>query len=294
MAAAMTILDHFESAFRSASKDTFEWSPPILRKILVVTDLDADGAAAFEARVGPLLASVRAQGRGETTPARLVRGDEYASVSELLALVEGWGPDLICTYRQLHSSAATFEYSLGEYIHVLTQATSVPVLLAPNPKQRQKTADHALVNTDVVMAMTDHLTGSERLVNFAAAVTQDAGKLWLSHVEDELAYDRIMDAIGKIPQIETDVARELIRDKLLQQPTDYVEACRAVIAKHRPELEVKALVTMGHHLSTYRQLIRDHEVDLLVMNTKDEDQLAMHGMAYPIAVEIREVPLLLL
>lgn len=30
------------------------------------------------------------------------------------------------------------------------------------------------------------------------------------------------------------------------------------------------------------------------MNTKDEDQLAMHGLAYPLAVELREIPLLML
>jgi hypothetical protein len=30
------------------------------------------------------------------------------------------------------------------------------------------------------------------------------------------------------------------------------------------------------------------------MNTKDEEQLAMHGMADPRAVELREIPLLLL
>jgi hypothetical protein len=35
-------------------------------------------------------------------------------------------------------------------------------------------------------------------------------------------------------------------------------------------------------------------VDLLVMNTKDEDHSAMHGLAYPLAVELRGTPLLML
>ena len=34
--------------------------------------------------------------------------------------------------------------------------------------------------------------------------------------------------------------------------------------------------------------------DLLVMHAKEEDQMAMHGMAHPLAVELRSVPLLLL
>lgn len=291
----MSTLDHFESAFRSASKDTFTWAPPSVRKILVVTDLDAEASAQFKARVEQFLAGVLADTQTEdATPQwRVVIGEDYALVGELHRLVEDWAPDLICTYRNLHSSAWSFDFSLGEFVHVLSQATSVPILITPHPKQTN-TAAHALLNTDVVMAMTDHLTGSEKLVNFAAAMTQAEGKLWLTHVEDELAYARIMETIGKIPQIETDLARRLIRAKLLQQPTDYVEACRAVIAGHRPRLDIRPLIVMGHHLSTYRQLVRDHAVDLLVMNTKDDDQLAMHGMAYPIAVEIREIPLLLL
>ena len=42
------------------------------------------------------------------------------------------------------------------------------------------------------------------------------------------------------------------------------------------------------------RLIEEHEVDLLVMNTKDEDQLAMHGLAYSLAIELRAIPLLML
>ena len=59
-------------------------------------------------------------------------------------------------------------------------------------------------------------------------------------------------------------------------------------------LTVETVVAMGHRLSEYEQLIREHEVDLLVMNTKDEDQLAMHGLAYPLAVNLRSIPLLML
>ena len=286
----MSTLDHFESAFRSASKDTFDWAPPALAKVLVATDLDAEAAARYEASLRQLLSATLA---AEAPTWRTLAVDDYADIAALHGIVGEWQPDLVCTYRNLHSSAWSFQYSLGETIHVLTQATTTPVLVTPHPRQTEA-ASHALRNTDVVMAMTDHLSGSERLVNYAAAMTQPEGKLWLAHVEDELAFDRTIEVISKIPQIDTDSARELIRAKLLQEPTDYVEACHKVIANHRPGLSLKPLVVMGHRLATYRQLIRDHEVDLLVMNTKDDDQLAMHGMAYPIAVELREIPLLLL
>jgi hypothetical protein len=53
-------------------------------------------------------------------------------------------------------------------------------------------------------------------------------------------------------------------------------------------------VRTGHRLQAFKDLIAEHELDLLVMNTKDEDQLAMHGLAYPLAIEIRSIPLLML
>jgi ribosome biogenesis SPOUT family RNA methylase Rps3 len=57
---------------------------------------------------------------------------------------------------------------------------------------------------------------------------------------------------------------------------------------------VEHLVVFGHHLSEYKRLIEQHGVDLLVLNTKDEDQLAMRGIAYALAVELRQIPLLML
>ena len=47
-------------------------------------------------------------------------------------------------------------------------------------------------------------------------------------------------------------------------------------------------------MTQYQRLIEEHKVDLLVFHTKDEDQLAMHGLAYPLAVELRHIPLLMI
>ena len=48
------------------------------------------------------------------------------------------------------------------------------------------------------------------------------------------------------------------------------------------------------HVEDYRQLVVAGEIDLLVMNTREVDQLAMHGLAYTLAVELSDIPLLLL
>jgi hypothetical protein len=67
-----------------------------------------------------------------------------------------------------------------------------------------------------------------------------------------------------------------------------------VLAEGRPDLSVEGIVTVGRSLSEYSRLVEEHEVDLLVLNTKDADQLAMHGVAYPVVVQLRQIPLLLL
>ena len=59
-------------------------------------------------------------------------------------------------------------------------------------------------------------------------------------------------------------------------------------------LLVEQIVEFGHRVARYRHLVARHAVDLLVTNTKDKDQLAMHGMAYALSVELTEVAQLLL
>ena len=60
------------------------------------------------------------------------------------------------------------------------------------------------------------------------------------------------------------------------------------------EDEEATLRTLGECRGVIDRLIDDHDVNLLVFNTKDDKQLAMHGMAYSLAVELRHRPLLLL
>ncbi|MCA9218294.1 MAG: hypothetical protein KDB27_34735, partial [Planctomycetales bacterium] len=131
------------------------------------------------------------------------------------------------------------------------------------------------------------------LVRIAAALTPDNGSLTLAHVEDEKVFQRFINAIGKIPEIDTDEARTLIMNQLLKEPTEYIESCQAAIQAAGDTYEVKSVTTIGHRLFDYKKIIRDHEVDLVVLHTKDDDQLAMHGLAYPLSVELRDTPLLL-
>ena len=284
----MTKVDQFESVFRAAAKTLFEYQPVEVGSVLVVSDEPEADAAEFGSRAHQHLSVL---GRGENVRWRTVHGGEYSTVPELLELVESERPGLICTYRHLHSDSWQWPYTLGEYIDVLTQVTTTPVLVLPHPR---RTVERPLGDTDVVMAMTDHLVGDDRLVNWAARFTQEGGRLVLTHVEDDGAFERFIETVSKIPSIDTEEVRRRVLERALRDARDYVGSCASSLASAGLPFTVEEVVTHGHHLSEYRRLVQEHDADLLVMNTKDEGQLAMHGLAYPLAIEIRSIPLLLL
>ena len=286
----MTKVDQFESVFRSAARTVFRPERVEIGSVMVVCDTDGSDPEEFAARSRSFLGVLDAT---ENLRWVTVAGREFRTVPELLERVEAERPGLICTHRHLHSESWQWPYTLGEYLDVLTQATTTPVLVMPHPK-RPEFKELGGRRPHTVMAMTDHLTGDHRLVNYAAHVTQRGGRLLLGHVEDDAIFERYMEAISKISTIDTDGARKEIEARLLKDPKDYIDSCREELARAAPEITVEAIVTSGHHIQVYRRLIEQHEVDLLVMNTKDEDQLAMHGLAYPLAIELRAIPLLML
>jgi nucleotide-binding universal stress UspA family protein len=282
----MTKVDQFESVFRAAAKTVYAYQQPTVRTGAWVTDLEPSGAAAFVDRCRPLLGALGGEPRFAILPPE--RSRDVATLIETLRQLQ---PDLICTYRHLHSDAWRFGHGLGDHLTVMTQALPCPVLVLPHP---QVLVAARIDDTDAVMAVTDHLTGDHRLVNWGAVFTHKNGTLFLTHIEDDGVFERYLSVIAKIPAIDTDTAREAIEAQLLKEPRDYIRSCKEVLAKQRADLRVEKVVGQGHRLGEYRTLIESHQIDLLVMNTKDEDQLAMHGLAYPLAVELRTLPLLML
>ncbi len=283
-------IDQFESVMRSATREVFRFAPPRVRSVLVVSDLDPDRAPGFMERCRDFL-DVYA-GLSEVTWSA-AGADDYTTVADLLALVERASPDLIVTYRNLHTEGWRHPHTLGDHAEVLTQVARPPVLLMPHPEGEPEALGR-LTNTDSVIAITDHLAGEHELVSWAATVTAPGGRLWLAHVEDQHVFERYIDAISKIQEISTDVARERIMERLLKEPTDYIESCTRGLAEAKLDIEVGAVVTVGHRVGEYKALIDSHAADLVVLHTKDDDQLAMHGMAYPLAVEMRATPMLML
>ncbi|MCH7792353.1 MAG: hypothetical protein IID31_08770 [Planctomycetes bacterium] len=284
----MSRADQFESVFRAAARQPFVYRPVAIRSVLTVTDLPAGEAESFTGEVRGFLSVL-----GDGIAWRTLTNDDYATVQSLLDIVEAGRPDLICVYRNLLSAAWRFPHTLGDHVEVLTQVTDVPVLVLPHP-EAGRAAGHAMRNTDTVMAITDHLVGDDRLVNCAARFTSRGGRLLLTHVEDQLPFERFMDVISKIQEIDTDLARERIGKRLLKEAGAFIDSCRAELARHELEVTVEQMVSFGHRLREYESLVANHGVDMLVFHTKDDDQLAMHGLAHPLAVQLRHVPLLMI
>ena len=185
----MTKVDQFESAFRAADKPVFKFLQPVVERALVVTDLRGVGATTFRDQVRDFLTVL-----GNGVQWDFADSDSFDTTKALLEQVHQLRPDLICTYRNLHSEAWRWPYSLGEHLDVLTQIVACPVLVLPHP-QAVRTNSHTLQGTDIVMAVTTHLAGDNSLVNNAAGFTNDGGTLWLAHVEDERSFGRFIDAI---------------------------------------------------------------------------------------------------
>ena len=287
----MSQIDEFESAFKSADKPVFKFEPTTINKALLILDADETTASVFIDRANSYLDGIEAT--PDSNSVEMVTSDQFSSVGGLLEQVKKHDPDLICTYRNLRAPATEYPYSLGVYIDVLTQATALPILLLPRPEWLNESTEYPS-KPDSVLAITDHLAGDSFLVNYATRFVTKDGKLTLVHVEDQQTFERYIATIGKIPDLDTDLAREAIMQQLLKQATDYIESCKQGIVAAELPIEVDSVVTCGHRLADYRKLLNERQVDLLVMNTKDEDQLAMHGLAYPLSVEFRKTPMLLI
>ena len=286
----MIRIDQFESVFKSADKPVFRYEPFSVGSPMVLTDLDDEAAESFAVLAGKYTG---AGGSREISAQRVIKGADFSTIEECLELIAVGKPDLICTYRGLHSDCWRWGQSLGSYVEVLTQTVSVPVLVFPHPAAAE-TLSAAEAGCRHVMAMTDHLAGDICLVNAALFFTPAQGTLHLINLEDQQVFERYMAAIDKIPSIDSAAARDSVLAQILKEAKDYIQSCRTVMEEQELDVEIQETVELGLHVADYKRLAAARDVDLLVMNTKDSGQLAMHGLAYELAVELNDIPLLLL
>ena len=286
----MSTVDQFESVFKAAAKTTYLHETPFFGKVLLVTDMEESESTLYLNLVRQYFEKILLPNE---TKWEVLSKNEFQTVKDLLGKVEEHRPDILITYRNLRSDSWRWPYSLGEHLDVLTQVTTTPVLVLPHPN-RDDASELLGKSPENVMAVSGHMCGEGTLIKYASAFTPKGGKLLLSHIEDKVTLDRYLDAIEKIPEIDSEVARETLLTRLLNDAKDFSESAREGLAQAGLDISVECMAQLGSRLEDYRKLIEEGQVDLLVMHAKEDDQLAMHGMAHPLAVELRAVPILLL
>ncbi|RMF44149.1 MAG: hypothetical protein D6753_03275 [Planctomycetota bacterium] len=283
----MTTIDDFESLFRHAEKPRFRYVPAQVSSVLVVTDLDQAGTDNFMPAVVEFL---DAAGISSDPQWHRLTGTQFSSVRDVLDCVERIKPELVITYRNLHAPLADFPFSLGVYLDVLSQTIDCPILVVPSPHRKAELPPAP----QRVLALTDHLTGDDRLTNMSVGMTAPGGRLILAHVEDQRTFARYMAAIEKIPGIDTDFARQTILDQLLTEPHEYIESVREQLAAAGVSIDIEEEIVLGRSVVDYKKIAEGRNAHLLILNAKDEDQLAMRGLTHSLCVELRDTPILLL
>ena len=283
----MDHIDEFESMFRRAERESFQHVKIPVRSVVLITDQSAEESGRRRQEIVkflPVLSDVNSW--------REISGDQYSNVGALLSLLDEQQTDLVITYRHLQEESLVPQHSLGVYLDVLSQVATIPVLVLPGTSAHPKPLAGELC--DRVMVVADHISGDSALINYGSRMCPDQGTLWLCHVEDDAVFERYMRVIERIPEINTEQARILIERMLLKEAQDYINTCVAELKAERPSVNYESRVTRGHFLKQYTRLIEDGGIDLLVTNTRDEDQLAMHGLAYSLSVELIDTAMLLL
>jgi len=280
-------LDEFESVFRRAEQEPFIYSDKKIDHVLLVLDEQRDQTEATIEALKQFSSELANVEKWDT-----LRVGPNTTVQKLEEDVKGSPADLLITWRHLHEEAIVPRCSLGIYVDMLTQATDFPILLLPGSIASPATIQGRKCKT--VLAATDHLAGDHRLINNAAAITNPNGKLVLCHVEDDRTMQRYLQAIERIPEVNSELVRTKLQEQLSRDVARYLQAAQKSIKEAGVPIQIETELTTGHRLSVYRNLIISHKADLLVMNTKDDDQLAMHGLAYAMSVEFVEIPQLLL
>lgn len=280
-------LDEFESLFRSADKPTMIHDEVEIRRVLVVTDDRAGEPSAQRKAIASFLPVLD----GDRPDWQVLDVGVETTVPSLLSLVRDIGPDVIVSRRNLGDAAGGAVRSLGVLLDEMLWELPVPIIILPDGFGAPVGGASP---PRTVMVATDHLTGDNQLVDYGARFTPDDGRLILAHIEDDESFAQYMAEIEKIPEIETDVARQRLRERLMQSPRDYVAACTRVLQDAGVKAEIESVVRFGHQANNYLAMVEELGVEMLCLHTERDDAPAMLGMAMMIASRFRELPLLMI
>lgn len=282
--------DEFESVFRSAIKETYHYAPPRVKAVAIITDTDTVQA---KAAVDGLRERHGGIGRLGEVEWHLVHRDSFVGIRELLEQLAELDVGLVVTWRNVFGRAADSPYALGSVLETLTQATRLPVLVMPSSGGRRELPPN-MTAIARILVVTHRLTGDRDLLHWGLLLTPDDGTIYLAHVEDEAIFNRYLDAIGRVPSLDTELARSHLAAKLLQLPSDYFDTVVAEMAACDLRENLVPIVCMGNPLQEYAALVREHDIEMVIVNSHDSNQRAIDGTAHALALELGQTPVLML
>ena len=284
----MVLIDEFESQFRRAAKEHFKFESIGWEKILIVVEKPE----VLEGHVNQLSANMLGSKFAASPKVEVFSLLPQEPVTEFIKRIKEIEPSLIITHRHLFHLSPQQIQSLGIHIDVITQSTDIPVLLIP---ETDSCESHDIPTTfKKVIVLSDHLPKDSHLISYGISVAAENAELILVDMEDRLAFDRFIEIVSKIPEIDTELAREKVKEQLFKEAEEFQDDCLATLVELNLPLTLKKEVRFGSTVADFRELVSAHNADLIVMNTKDHEQLAMHGLAYPLAVEFTDIPLVML
>lgn len=272
--------------FKSADKPAMVHDDIVVKKVIVIGD---ETVGDIDAHLNTVRQYLDILNRDQ--PAwQALAVTTTSAISSLRDVIRGVAPDLIVAHRDLGETARRTERSLGVILDELLWDSPTPVFVLPdNESGRAYVPPNA---PHKVMVATDHLTGDNALVDYGARFTPDDGTLLIAQIEDDAIFERYMSEIERIPEIESSVARDRIRERLLETPRSYIASCIRELRDAGITIHIEEVVRFGHRVRDYERLVSDHNVELLCLHANWDDAPARLGMAYMIGTRCRRIPLL--
>ena len=278
-------LDLFESIFKRAQRINFDYAPPVLDSVLILTSELAEAAPAtlIERSLGVL---------NRPMPPIVARRSLSNDADELSIgnLVLDLSPDLIVLQRHLLQGDHTWNRGFGGLVQSLIQHHSIPILVLPN----HLTEPNESTGFTTVAAVVDQPLNNNDLVNWASTFCNSPGALYLHHIEAEDQFERTMTAIERIPELNSQVARRTLKRELMQEADRFLQHCQLTLQQYRPDLSVQYSVDMTRVQHGYLSWLEQTKPDLIVLDTLDATRALNRGIAGVLSLQFTDLPFLLL
>ena len=103
-----------------------------------------------------------------------------------------------------------------------------------------------------------------------------------------------MKAIERIPELNTETARTTLKRELMQEAQRFLDHCQLTLEQYRPDVTVQHSVEMAPVQHGYLTWITQTQPELIVLDMLDATKALNRGIADALAMQLTDLPFLLL